>query len=536
MGAIVAVGILGSLLSHPASGAVPAQSCKKAGQKSKIGSVTYICVKSGKKYVWKKVSVVRPVVQPSSSVTDDLPPVTGPEPSQKVIAFYYAWYGTPTTDGKWIHWDQASSKPPEDIGSDYFPKLGPYSSNDPKVVAQHMAWLRNSGVGVIAVSYWGAETDRVLPVIMTMAEKYRIKVAFHIEPECGRTASEYAPIVERLAKRYGASPAFFRTTKSSPWLTNSEPKPIFFVWATAFWNNCDTRVIDVTAWASANDQIHKNANSLVIACPCGGGYSEAVTNGHFDGGYNYSTLHLKSEGGFEWSKALPKNALYIPSVIPGNSADRVGYEKSTLVPRRDGLEYVDQWTAALSTGVAPDFVSITSFNEWHEGSGIEPARSNFKTASRTYLDFGDVGENGYLEATASWVRKIEQDGFSKTATTPVKITVSTSSDWSLTKIVAGELTRPWLISRSDSAASAHYSSIGFDLSQSLQKAQASQSISVSYEFEAIGRSLSFVNDSGWIGQTTLTIEIPNSNGWKVLKVLTWSGGPENNKPQTVLLP
>ena len=22
-------------------------------------------------------------------------------------AFYYLWYGTPTTDGKWLHWDHA---------------------------------------------------------------------------------------------------------------------------------------------------------------------------------------------------------------------------------------------------------------------------------------------------------------------------------------------------------------------------------------------------------------------------------------------
>ena len=60
------------------------------------------------------------------------------EISYKIAAFYYPWYGNPETDGKWIHWAQNNHLPPNDIGADYFPALGTYSSNDPAVVAQHM--------------------------------------------------------------------------------------------------------------------------------------------------------------------------------------------------------------------------------------------------------------------------------------------------------------------------------------------------------------------------------------------------------------
>ena len=37
---------------------------------------------------------------------------------------------------------------------------------------------------------------------------------------------------------------------------------------------------------------------------------------------------------------------------------------------------------------SPDFISITSFNEWHEGTQIEPVVPK-KIPSFTYLDYGE---------------------------------------------------------------------------------------------------------------------------------------------------
>jgi len=103
-----------------------------------------------------------------------LPPVEGPDPSPRVAAFYYPWYGNLTVDGQWIHWDQVGFQPPKDISSDYMPALGAYSSNDPAVVAQHMAWLRQAGVGVIIVSWWDRVPvkQRPVPLILQMARRY----------------------------------------------------------------------------------------------------------------------------------------------------------------------------------------------------------------------------------------------------------------------------------------------------------------------------------------------------------------------------
>lgn len=80
-----------------------------------------------------------------------------------VHIFYYAWYESEAFDGSWQHWNHEYIKswkkndprdyptgrhsPPDDIGSNFYPKLGCYSSRDPKVVAEHMKMIRNAGIG-----------------------------------------------------------------------------------------------------------------------------------------------------------------------------------------------------------------------------------------------------------------------------------------------------------------------------------------------------------------------------------------------------
>ena len=84
-------------------------------------------------------------------------------PSYNVHAFYYPWYGNPKHDGKYLHWNHdylphwnkeeakkwksGQHVPPNDIGSNYYPALGPYSSKDPEVIAKHMEMMKSAKIG-----------------------------------------------------------------------------------------------------------------------------------------------------------------------------------------------------------------------------------------------------------------------------------------------------------------------------------------------------------------------------------------------------
>jgi glycoprotein endo-alpha-1,2-mannosidase len=398
------------------------------------------------------VTPIAPTLTPKLDPNSGLPPVIRSEPSIKVAAFYYPWYGNPKTDGAWIHWDQYNHQPPQDIGSDYYPALGAYSSKDPQVVAQHMAWLRQAGVGVIISSWWGqgSNEDQAVPLVLKMAERYGIKVTFHIEPYSRRTAAGLVSDIKCLYENYGNSPAFFRSNASSRYSPGDQPKGMFFVW------NIESRVsgqpVQADYWLPALNAIHAlPEGGLVIADTLQGSW---VNGGHFDGLYNYVTLHTDQNGGFNWARNLPPDSLYIPSLIPGNSAKRVGYPEDTYVARRDGATFNEQWNAALGTGVEPSMVTITSFNEWHEGSMIEPPAVGVNDGKgNNYANFGTLSPEGYLNLTHEWIGKYLATQWP--ATYRVRITVTTTSDWTtLNAVSGGTWMRPDKVSASNSATNA----------------------------------------------------------------------------------
>jgi glycoprotein endo-alpha-1,2-mannosidase len=71
--------------------------------------------------------------------------------SPAVSIFYYPWYGTPSSDGQYVHWSQNGHTPPLDIASSYYPARGVYSSSDPAVVSSQMAEMVAAGIDELVV-------------------------------------------------------------------------------------------------------------------------------------------------------------------------------------------------------------------------------------------------------------------------------------------------------------------------------------------------------------------------------------------------
>ena len=140
------------------------------------------------------------------------------ELENRAVAFYYPWYGNPSTDGRFANWNhpvavrgEAPRSFPggDDIGSNFYPSLGCDSVNDPNVLREHMRQLCQAGVGVICASWWGRNTftDRALPALFKAAEQAGVKVNFHIEPFPGRNAATTRDAIEYLTGKFGNSPA-----------------------------------------------------------------------------------------------------------------------------------------------------------------------------------------------------------------------------------------------------------------------------------------------------------------------------------------
>ncbi len=457
------------------------------------------------------------------------PPLS--QPSYRVAAFYYPWYGTPRTDGKWIHWNQNGHTPPQDIASDYYPELGPYSSDDPTVVEQHMKWLRQAGIGVIIVSWWGKDSsdEKAVPLIMQIAAKYGIKVAFHIEPYNGRSANGLVDDIKFLYQQYGSSPAFFQSTATTTYSPSKDPKGMFFVWCINVADNCGQRP-EVTPeyWRAAMDAIHAlPGGALVIANTTDGRW---ISGGHFDGLYNYTSLSVIRKRSFSWAHTVPAGTLYIPSVIPGFSAERVGYPSKTTTARNDGQTYDEQWTDALGTGVEPAMVTITSFNEWHEGTMIEPAAAGKNDGhGNDYQDFGALPPDGYLSLTRKWVDKLQASAHASAETYHARLRISTTSDWTTVSLLdGGQWFHPALVSSSETVTRAGFEDgDSFILGQSLEDAQSGKQVEMTWDLDLAGLqpggSLQLQIDRGSLGATQVSVYNYLGEQPVLIRSFNWAG-------------
>jgi hypothetical protein len=96
--------------------------------------------------------------------------------------------------------------------------------------------------------------------------------------------------------------------------------------------------------------------------------------------------------------------LCAPSVGPGYDGMRAG-EPPVFKPRRYGATYDALWSAAIAAD--PDYVTITSYNEWGEGTQIEPAavHPGYRSYQGAWGLTGVAASTAYLTRTAYWAAR-----------------------------------------------------------------------------------------------------------------------------------
>jgi glycoprotein endo-alpha-1,2-mannosidase len=322
----------------------------------------------------RRIALAAAVVGIAASVAtavDARPTAEGTE----VAIFYYTWWGTPDRDGAWQHWDQAGSAPPATLASSYYPARGPYSSTDPSVVSAQMREIAAAGVDTVVLSWWGpgtVEDERLLPTAR-LARAAGLSVAVHLEPWPGRTAADTVTAVQRLAS------AGFHD---------------FYVY--------DSTLIPDADWAEALrdlEGVRVFANTWLPGRAAQAG---------FDGLYSYDVLvHDGTSFARVCAAARRLGLVCAPSVGPGFDGRRATPVLG-VADRRDGKRYDAMWRAALRA--RPDVVSITSYNEWHEGTQIEPAatrRAGYATYQGAWGRRGSSASRAYLDRTREWVGRLQ---------------------------------------------------------------------------------------------------------------------------------
>ena len=301
-----------------------------------------------------------------------------------VLAFYYAWY-----DEKTWSPDKVPDMP-----------LAPYRSADRSTIERHVLEAQSAGIDALVQSWYGPgdnPTEANFRTLLDVAQAHGLRATVDFE-----TTSPYMPnlqsAINGLAHLIGVHaqhPAFLRY----------QGKPVIF-----FWNQ---RRYSMETWASVRAQVDPERKTLWIADG-----DNTAWLGVFDGLHMYTiTWPVNTNPEYTASKMRKRvdqyNAahgtqrLWIATAMPGYDDTRVAGRAHPYAYPRSPDYYRRTWQAAMDS--APEMVIVTSFNEWREGTMIEPSVSY----GRTYLDL-----------TAELAARYKSQAAAATPTAPVPSTAT----------------------------------------------------------------------------------------------------------------
>ena len=264
-----------------------------------------------------------------------------------VLAFYYAWYDQ-------SFWQKSLSDQP----------VQTYTSTDSAIIEQHVLWAQQAGIDAFIQGWYGPQveynqTEPNFAALLDIAAKHGFKAAvyFEVTSPFFHSEADVLAALQHLLAVHANHPAYLRIGG----------KPVIFFWRQGRF--------PVESWAAIRNQVDPERNSIWI--------EEGVTLSHmehFDGHHLYSVawdaqpeqqLLKWSRWIRDWSAEHGTDRYWVATVMPGYDDLVTGRADAFIRDRAGGDYYRCCWEGAIQSNA--DMVIITSFNEWLEGTQIEPS-------------------------------------------------------------------------------------------------------------------------------------------------------------------
>jgi len=315
--------------------------------------------------------------QPAVAITSISSPTPTPTPTPKVVtpnrsrippkvlANYFAWFDG---DG----WDDcnisAGDKP-----------LQTYDSDDPDAIVDHIRMARNANIDGFTIQWVGPDnrTDRNFATLLdkSLGTDFQSTVVFLSHFWFGEASQgDVIEALRYLQSQYGGHPNFLQI----------QGRPTIFI-TDVYRVPVEGGQSPQQAWSSIRDQVDPNNEYLWIAEGLDPSYLSV-----FDGLWVYKVSHAAypndyikasrwASGVRTWEKRTGKTKLWVATLMPGWDDRRASCRADSRVPsqpfvrpRENGGFYRATFNAAIKSN--PDILWIHSFNEWVEGTYVEPSQ------------------------------------------------------------------------------------------------------------------------------------------------------------------
>lgn len=292
-----------------------------------------------------------------------------------VGAYWYPWYGPGRR-----HWQE---------GYRNTPALGEYHSADLAVISQQIEWAAEYGIDFWAASWWGpgspeeetiskffqAENAGRMRLALLYESAGRLHIADgRIDLDDERNRRLFVEDLRGLADKFFGVPNYLRI----------DDRPVVFLYLARIFVG-DVRSAVDSARAAVKEA--GGGDPYIVAdevywhqpSPQRLALFDAVTayNMHASVPDIAAQFAQKVAAQYQlWSRAAEMAGVgFVPGVLPGFDDSAVRPEaRHPIIPRSTSL-FREQLEAALGLARGkPPMVLITSWNEWHEDTSIEPAQ------------------------------------------------------------------------------------------------------------------------------------------------------------------